>query len=82
MKRSLSYRKAFNAIHTRLTLIPSFGRFHQPSYEQLLLKQVPKAQKDTGDFDCLFALLVSGVNFINILSTAFTLVDPKSVKKV
>ncbi len=61
MKRSLSYRKAFNAIRTRLTLIPSFGRFYQQSYKQLLFAKAPKNAKDTSDFDYLFALLVSAL---------------------
>jgi hypothetical protein len=64
-------------------------------YEQLLVAQIPKAQK-TVKFSVFFELLGSvqakaahitlmkltpGLIFINILRTAFTLVDAKSVKR-
>jgi len=64
-------------------------------YEQLLRTQIPKAQKRQSS--CQFFVLsgsesqkaahnmlmklTPGVNFINILQTAFTLADPKSAKR-
>jgi hypothetical protein len=74
------------------------GRFHQPVNKPLLHAPIPKAQKDQQSIhQCLFALfgsshakaahktlmkLRSGVNFINVLRAAFTLVDPESIKKI
>jgi len=40
-----------------------------------------KMRKEDWYLDCLFALLGSGVNFINILCSNFVSVDPKRVKR-
>jgi len=63
-------------------------------YEQLLRTQIPKVQKKTDNLPVFFALsgsvwvkaafrtsmkLTTGLNFINILHTAFTCVDSESV---
>ncbi len=36
--------------------------------------------KDTNDSTVIFVLLGSGINYINVLCTAFALVDPESVR--
>jgi hypothetical protein len=75
----------------RLGWVPLLGPISPTFYEQILRAQMSKAQKHI--FDCLFALFwifagtaphkmlmkfTSGLNFINVLCTAFTRADPKS----
>jgi len=81
--------------------VKCWWNWHQGSiwstfYEQLLLRQIPKAQKRQSGQQCRFTLLeptsvkalpkmfmklAPGVNFINILWATFTCADPKNVKK-
>ena len=73
------------------------GSISSTFYKQLLRTQTPKAQKKTVKSSSFFALLGSasakvarrmlvkltpGANFINVLQAAFTLTDPKSIKKL
>jgi len=66
-------------------VFPNFFSFTHPTlilfYSQLLQRVDTKSAKRHERLDWIFTLLRSGLNFINILRTAFMCPDPKSVKK-